>query len=104
MSVAERPSKFAERDRKRKRQRERDRDGRKKTARNGEFRVRGKKVYRFSAESASDCRKIWKIIATSRCASEIVGVAKKERGCNFHMRHDRCGYKTSTRATTKVCE
>lgn len=76
MSVAERPSEFAERDRKRKR--ERDRDRRKKTARNGEFRVRGKKVYRFSAESASDCRKIWKIITTSRCASEIVGVAKKE--------------------------
>lgn len=57
--------------------REGDKDERKKTARNGEFRVRGKKVYRFSAESASDCRKIWKIIATSRYVSEIVGVAKR---------------------------
>lgn len=45
---------------------------------NGEYRIGGKKVYRFSAESASDCRKICKIIATSRRANEILVVREKK--------------------------
>lgn len=105
MGAAKIPSEFAvaERDR----ENERERNGRKKTARNSEYRMgRKKKVYRFSAESASDCRKIWKIIATSRRANEILVVRVAKRSTRmqlFHVRRDRCGYRTSTRTTTEVC-
>lgn len=93
---------------------ERDREKEKKEVENGTVRIewgggrRGyKKVYRSSAESAGDCRKIWKIIAARRAAAaaarEIVRVAdekgdscEKKYGCNFRVQRDRCGCRTGT--------